>query len=94
MEKKQGCGVAVKEIIQYLRIRESRCLQNALKWYETKCFSPKPPSFEGPQSAAPKPLPRLLLDPSYGPDLGPRTRCFIHNKNQRDSSVCHMRGFY
>ena len=54
-EKNQGCGVAVKEIIQYLRIRESRCLQNALKWYETKCFSPKP-------------LPRLFLDPSYGPE--------------------------
>ena len=27
----------------------------------------KPPSFGGPQSAAPKPLPRLFLDPSYGP---------------------------
>ena len=28
---KQGCGVAIKEIIQYLRIRETRCFQNALK---------------------------------------------------------------
>ena len=28
------------------------------------------PSFWGPQSAAPKPLPRLFLDPSYGPDRG------------------------
>ena len=37
--KNQGCGVAVKEIIQYLRIRETRGLQNALKWYETKSFS-------------------------------------------------------
>ena len=29
---------------------------------------PVGPSFWGPQSAAPKPLPRLFLDPSYGPD--------------------------
>ena len=30
---------------------------------------PVGPSFWGPQSAAPKPLPRLFLDPSYGPDI-------------------------
>ena len=67
-----------KEIIQYLRIRETRCLQNALKWSEIKSFSGtniknlNPLVFffwGGPQSAAPKPLPRLLLDPSYGPGL-------------------------
>ena len=34
-----GCGVAVKEIIQYLRIRETRRLQNTLKWSEIKSFS-------------------------------------------------------
>ena len=27
------------------------------------------PYFSGPQWAAPKPLPRLFLDPSYGPDF-------------------------
>ena len=32
---------------------------------------PEPPSFWGPQSAAPKPLPRLFLDPSYGPVAPP-----------------------
>ena len=31
-------------------------------------FAPDPPSFWRPQSAAPKPLPRLFLDPSYGPE--------------------------
>ena len=60
---KQGCGVAVKEIIQYLRIRETRCLQNALKWYETKSF----PGTNIKNSEPPKTLPRLFLDPSYGP---------------------------
>ena len=28
---------------------------------------PESPTFWGPQSVAPKPLPRLFLDPSYGP---------------------------
>ena len=47
------------------------------KWYKTKSFKKfcqgaslsEPPSFGGPQSAAPKPLPRLFLDPSYGPEV-------------------------
>ena len=38
MKEKQGCGVAVKEIIQYLRIRETRCLQNALKMEWNQVF--------------------------------------------------------
>ena len=46
-----------------------------LKWYETKSFSgtnikpfAEPPSLWGSQSAGSKPLPRLFLDPSYGPE--------------------------
>ena len=59
--KKQGCGVAVKEITQYLRIRETRCLQNALKMAWNQVFSRYkykkfcPPSFGVPQLAAPNP---------------------------------------
>ena len=29
LKTNQGCGVAVKDIIQYLRIRETKCFQNA-----------------------------------------------------------------
>ena len=42
---------------------------------------PEPPSFWGPQSAAPKPLPRLFLDPSYGPDIASldvETMCVLY----------------
>ena len=35
-----------------------------------------PRSFWRPQSAAPKPLPRLFLDPSYGPEA-PNDTCII-----------------
>ena len=60
--KKQGCGVAIKEIIQYLRIRETRCFQNALKWYKTKSFKKfcqgaslsEPPSFGGASVGGPQ----------------------------------------
>ena len=33
----------------------------------SKIWPAEPPRFWGSQSAAPKPLPRLFLDPSYGP---------------------------
>ena len=40
---------------------------------------PEPPSFWGPQSAAPKPLPRLFLDLSYGPNLDQTVRSRKNN---------------
>ena len=39
-------------------------LKNGMK---PSVFPLNPLVLEGPQSAAPKPLPRLFLDPSYGP---------------------------
>ena len=40
-------------------------MKQSLFLYEYQQFGP--PSFWRPQLAAPKPLPRLFLDPSYGP---------------------------